>query len=213
MTRDEFDMGDHRSEGALGRLGVKMPEWGITHTREKHRSGVERVFEDRWGEVYDELLDKAFGDDDSHHVDVAVDTSNGKVVGFGAHYSCGPSKMEDDLHPANIDCHIDGVGEISHLNTLCVDREWERRGIGGALVQKWLGKIIVSPDITHACAVTWLREKHRTSAPLFEQNGFGRVKEVEKYYWTPGWKRTTCPDCEGICTCSGRVYARGVRQP
>ena len=185
----------------------------IRHAEPEHRPAIERIYEDRWGEVHHQALDETLDEDDDNAI-AAVAFRNepySEVVGFGTLFFGDADWAEEVVKPANVAFAVDGepVDRVAYFQMGCVDRDHEGQGVGRQLFQRRL-KVAKRRDADWAAGVCWKRTKGRGSHRLFASHGFKQIQYVEHYYWKAEVTRTTCPDCENICKCDGVVYARRV---
>lgn len=177
----------------------------VRSMQDSDREKVEQIYHNRWGEVHDEALDDALA---ASVTDVGLVAAKGpKVIGFLTLFIRSPADIEEWVN-ANIDWSP--ANEIGYVQMVCVDRMHEGQRAATLLLQRAIRYCTQMVGVDYMAAVCWHRDGHRDSRRLFEQQGFHLVKEIERYYWTAGEKRTTCPDCPGICTCDASVYARQV---
>jgi len=181
------------------------PEPSIIPMHESHTDEVRDLWRRRFGA--DEQIMEQWVADGCIEVEeptqgfVAVDRT--KVVAFGIATVAGAEYVREYL---SVDVDVDPWEPTGVLHILVTHEDYEGRGLGSELVTTRL-KWIQSTGADGVIGVSWHREDHRDSRPLFEKFGFEAVATIEEYY-THLEGYVECVDCEESCTCDATIYRR-----
>lgn len=169
------------------------------------------IWQDRMAKGYDDqpLLEKAASKNELATCLVATN-AEGQVVGFTVgkviKFSEAISVPYAELEPIDIEPNE----LVSYLSPTCVDREYERQGIGTTLRRALIGEF-VKFDQT-AITEIWHRkgvDGRNVNVPL----GFVNVKSDDRYWEFSSTKCGECPECRQTpCACSGGLYVLSVDQ-
>lgn len=172
----------------------------------------ERLWVNRWGGddpvpgEPDAWLARAVDDESAHFYGV-VATTGEKIVGFGLCASVSATHIRESYYDGGyVDDLLDAHTGILHIGI--VKKGFEGRGIGSRLFEhrlKWLGDY----GVERVFGTSWLRDDHYDSSALFEKYGFQTAAEVDGYY-AESIDRDQCPDCDGLCECTARIYRRDL---
>lgn len=133
-----------------------------------------------------------------------VASKGGYVLGFGAATIGGPEYVQDYLPHPDID--FEGWPKTGILHMLCVDGDYEGRGIGSRLVEARL-RWLAAEGVDGVLGISWHRRDHRDSRPLFEKFDFEAVSVVDDFY-ERAFDESHCVDCGGTCKCAATVFIR-----
>lgn len=161
----------------------------------RSRFGGEESHMDEW------IQDGLISADTSEFGVVAV--RNTRVVGFGICTQAGPDYAQDYVGDA-VDIQPWKKTGVVHINV--VRRDCENQGIGSKLMAHRLEHLkMIGAD--GVIGVSWHREDHKDSRPLFEKFGFEAIETVKQYYAQLDGE-VPCADCDGSCHCDATIYRR-----
>ena len=179
----------------------------IVPLEEHHQSRARELWLDRFGaleEHADKWLHDARVDVDKPTQGFVLKPSALTIAGF-AIATIGDAEYVENYIEVDVDFEPWESTGIHHI--LVVDEEYESQGVGTELVRHridWLDAM----DVDGVVGISWHRDDHHDSRPLFEKFGFGAVATVEEYYAVH--EDAPCPDCEGACQCDATIYARSL---
>jgi GNAT superfamily N-acetyltransferase len=172
-----------------------------------HTEQVRELWNDRLG-APETAMDQwiQHGLNERRPTTVYVATVGSDVVGFGICTIGGAEWVDSYInHPdVTVSCWPDtGV-----IHSLAVATEYESQGIATTLVSWQLHHLTIN-DADGALAVSWHRENHYDSRPLFRKFGFEADAVIPDFY-TGSTDDTYCVDCENGCECGSTVFTRNL---
>lgn len=195
------------SEDNVGAIHRKQPDlgWVVVPMEEQHVDRSRQLWIERFG-TKEEDMDEWFSETlkEGTPTEGFVAVSGGYVLGFGMATFAPPDYVNEYVGMDVFDKELPETTGILHI--LCVDEDYGGRGIGSELAKarlRWLS--VEGADA--AIGISWNREEHQDSRPIFEKFDFEESAVVEEYYdKTHG--RAPCPDCDGTCMCTATIYRR-----
>lgn len=190
----------------LHRLNLD-PDPVIIPMEEQHVVRVEAIWADRLGAPQDRIdvwLDHVLDEDRITEGFVAV--TGGYTLGF-AIVTVGDDEYLDE-YLAHPDMSVDVWPKTGICETIAVDSEYEGQGLGTELVKQQI-KYLEMCGVDGAVAVSWHREDHYDSRPLFEKLGFEAAETHDDYY-TSLPEDIHCVDCEASCECGATVFKKAA---
>lgn len=179
----------------------------IVPLEEHHQSRARELWMDRFGaleEHADKWLYDARVDVDTPTQGFVLKPSALTIAGF-AIATIGDREYVENYIEVDVDFEPWERTGVHHI--LVVDDGFESQGVGTELVRHrlhWLDAM----DVDGVVGISWHREDHHDSRPLFETFGFEAIEAVEEYYAVHD--DAPCPDCEGACRCDATIYARSL---
>lgn len=172
-----------------------------------HIPRVEQIWADRLGapqERIDAWLEHVI--DENSITEGFVVVNNGHILGFAIVTVANEEYLDEYLaHP---DMTIDVWPKTGICEAIAVDADYQSKGIGTELVKQQLNYLEMC-DTDGAVTVSWHRENHYDSRPLFTKLGFDPVETHDNYYARlPG--DVHCIDCPGSCECGATVFVRSA---
>lgn len=133
-----------------------------------------------------------------------VTVSGGNVLGFGIPTIATPKWVDKYLNHDEIEVDVWPITGVVHM--VCVDGNHESNGIGSSLVEKQL-RYLFANNVGGIIAVSWHRENHRDSRPLFRKFKFEADVVANNFYAeVPDSEDVPCIDCEGACECGATIF-------
>lgn len=164
--------------------------------------GVVAIWRDRFGDVFDVVLDDleaAASSGTLTEAFVGVDERD-RVRGFVLGSVCPAEEIDElgvePLPPSRL------AAAGGHVSEIAVRERDEGRGLGGWLLDRlheWFAESAASRLYT----VSWQRPGH-DSEDLFASRGYERLQELPDHYDS----RTSCPVCGGRCSCDALLLSR-----
>jgi len=185
--------------------GSGRPREPVSYTvlNERHVPEVNRLWEDRLGAEQDrrqEWIEAVLSPNNPTAAIVA--TAYDEVVGFGICTITGKDWVQDYIDHPHVDVSVwESTGTVE---AICVQREWESKGIASNIVQAELDYFREN-DGDGAIAVSWHRDDHIDSRPLFRKFGFEPACIRERFYAESN-DDPQCIDCKRQCDCGATVF-------
>ena len=183
------------------------PDPVVVPAEEQHLEAARELWLDRFGgdeDIVDGWLEDSLAGDRPEELFVALD--GGNVIGMGIVTRCEPDYAREYV---GLDAPAfepwDSTG-ILNISAVAEDRTGE--GIGSKLFEKRL-RYLSADGAEGVFGMSWHRDDHPDSRPLFEKYGFECLHTFERYY-ARSHGRTDCPDCVGECGCTVSLYARDL---
>lgn len=176
----------------------------------QHVPRVKTLWKTRFG-ADDEMMENWIEDvlAEGQPTEGFVASDGGNVLGFGIAAVSGPDYVEEYLnHP---EVSADAWPKTGILHILCVDKDHESRGIGSRLVEARLRWLVGVENVDGVLGVSWNRENHRDSRPLFRKYGFAATAHADDFY-KRAFGEVPCVDCDDICTCGATVFVRSFEE-
>lgn len=174
-----------------------------------HRTAVKELWQRRLAAPDDRVeawLDAAL--DEEQVTETFVASAGGQVRGFGVCTFAGPDWLYEYLdHP---DVAVDVWLKTGVLEAIAVDEDYESRGIATQLVRAELQYLRLH-GVDGVVAVSWDRDGHVDSRPLFRKVGLKPVTVVDDYYEQLD-EDMYCVDCDGGCTCGATVFKAPITE-
>lgn len=173
----------------------------------QHLDRVETIWADRLGAPQDHIdawLDHVLDEDRITEGFVAV--TGGYTLGF-AIVTVGDEEYLDE-YLAHPDMSVDVWPKTGICETIAVGSEYEGQGLGTELVKQQI-KYLEMCGVDGAVALSWHREEHYDSRPLFEKFGFEAVWTRDDFYASLP-EDIHCVDCEASCECGATVFKKAA---
>lgn len=190
------------------RVDTVSPDYPmILPLQECHQSRCRELWLDRFGAVEghaDQWLHDARVDVDQPTQGFVLKPSALTIAGFAIATIVDREYAEDYIE---VDVDFEPWERTGIHHMLVVDEDYESQGVGTELVRhrlEWLAAM----DVDGVVGISWHRDTHHDSRPLFETFGFDAVATVEEYYAVH--EDAPCPDCDGSCRCDATIYARSL---
>lgn len=195
---------------------TSSPPVSLRRLRRRDQPAVHRLWADRFGGRPDRIagwIDAALNPQAQTTGYVAVPNRKGRspsLVGFGILEIALRDYTLDYLGGNDLDLDIDVADTNGLLHMVCVDRDWEGRGIATMLYRRHL-RHLRELDVRRAYGISWHRPQREgaDSRVVFEKTGFRAVATVQEFYARTS-PRTDCPDCGGTCHCTGSIYEKSL---
>lgn len=193
---------------------TSSPPVSLRSLQRRDQPAVHRLWADRFGGRPDRIagwIDAALNPQASTTGHVAVPNRADRsppLVGFGILEIAPRDYTLDYLGVNDLDLDIDVADTNGLLHMVCVDRDWEGRGIATLLYRRHLHHLR-ERNVRRAYGISWHRPRRAgaDSRAVFEKTGFRAVATVEDYYARTS-PRTDCPDCGGPCQCTASIYEK-----
>lgn len=173
----------------------------------QHQEAVADLWHERLAapdERIDEWTSAVLDPDNQTEGFVAVD--GGQVRGFGICTFADAEWARDYLeHPTTT---VDVWPVTGVIEAIAVDADWEGQGIASIIVDKEL-RYLAAHNVDGIVAVSWHRDDHADSRPLFEKFDFEPAATDEDYYAALD-DDIYCVDCDGPCECGATVFVRSM---
>jgi ribosomal protein S18 acetylase RimI-like enzyme len=197
---------------------MSSPPISLRSLHRRDPPAVHRLWADRFGGRPERIaawIDAALNPQAQTTGHVAVPSREDRsspIVGFGIleiavrDYTLDYLGVNDlDLDP---DLDLDVADTNGLLHMVCVDRDWEGRGIATMLYRRHL-RLLRERNVRRAYGISWHRPQREgaDSRVVFEKTGFHAVATVADFYARTS-PRTNCPDCGGPCRCTASIYEK-----
>lgn len=184
-------------------------------------SKSKRGFDIDWLSSEDErvvisLWQERFGAPESHimdwleQVDSPLSRTNGFVVRDGNKRVVGfiivtvnTEKWLNDEYIGWSDMFVNGWEHMGLIHMVCVDQSFESQGIGTLLMQRAINWFEIM-SVDGIAAVSWVRDEHYGSVPLFEKFGLD-VTAFDDDFYSSLDEDVYCTVCENGCECGSAM--------
>jgi ribosomal protein S18 acetylase RimI-like enzyme len=195
---------------------MSSPPISLRSLHRRDPPAVHRLWADRFGGRPERIaawIDAALNPQAQTTGHVAVPSREDRsspIVGFGILEIAVRDYTLDylGLNDLDLDLDLDLADTNGLLHMVCVDRDWEGRGIATMLYRRHL-RHLRERNVRRAYGISWHRPRRAgaDSRVVFEKTGFRAVATVEDFYARTS-PRTDCPDCDGPCRCTASIYEK-----
>lgn len=139
---------------------------------------------------------------------------NSETVGFSINSTLNVQEFRNEFpNLINIlQATLDQSKTVGIIRTIAVDKEYQKRGLGNALLTNSVSELMKNSDFI--MMVAWKSDIKVNIQALAETHGFRKVKEIPNYWNVESKKKKySCPICgEPPCQCSAVVFTKVIEK-
>lgn len=189
-----------------------LKDFSIVDLIDDYIPTVIAISDDQLGKDYltIDVLQQSISDSGKYFTRVALN-SRKEVIGFCLCGVISPDELKNLLRipPEEIPQALKYSKRIGLIGVLAVKDEYQKRGVGTALVNDCITKLN-SANVAAMCCVGWRSSKGINIGGILSTCNFETLKEIPDYWREDSLQKNyRCHDCgEPPCTCSALIYAR-----
>lgn len=184
-------------------------DYNIIKMKKIHKSEVIELWKNRMGRKYpdESKIDKAINNLDEYFGFVTI-SSDENIIGFSIGSIITQEEAQNKVPSVNL--FSESVQKVGFFDLNVVKESIEDNGVGTSQIRK-RKRYYQQNGINNLLAICWIRDNHRDSASLLEQEGFDCICKIPNFWYEDTIKRdAVCIDCDDPCTCTAGIYISNI---